>query len=210
MKVLYVRRQRAGRRPGPAGRLARLAPDVGARHTAYTLADRPLGSWPCARTAGTLPDVLLVDVRLPDGNGLELLGEVRGRGPSPSPGGDAHRLGRRGPLVVAALPRRRRRLTWSSPARTSSGCPPTLAAAVASFRQSSAQRPAPIRVLYRPRPVPTTVDLLAAPSLSRATAPHVPGGGGVQRPGGARRAASAPTPTKAPNVLLLEFQGCPA
>src|SRR6195952_4208331 len=55
-------------------RLGRLAPDI-AIVTAHTLADAR-----ARLAAGSLPDVLLIDVRLPDGNGLELLGEVRERG----------------------------------------------------------------------------------------------------------------------------------
>src|SRR5580704_9314438 len=58
-------------------RLARLASDI-VIATAHTLADAR-ARLAAEEAADTLPDVLLVDVRLPDGNGLELLGEVRER-----------------------------------------------------------------------------------------------------------------------------------
>ena len=58
-------------------RLARIAPEV-AIETVYTLAAARARLAAC-EAQGALPDVLLVDVRLPDGNGLELLGEVRER-----------------------------------------------------------------------------------------------------------------------------------
>ena len=58
-------------------RLARIAPDIRIE-TAHTLAEARV-RLDEVDARGELPDVLLVDVRLPDGNGLELLGEVRSR-----------------------------------------------------------------------------------------------------------------------------------
>src|ERR1700756_3998306 len=77
MKVLYVEDNEQDA-DLTCRRLARLAPDI-ALATVHPLAgarERLAAS----EAAGALPDVLLVDVRLPDGNGLELLGDVRARG----------------------------------------------------------------------------------------------------------------------------------
>ena len=77
MKVLYVEDNEQDA-DLTARRLARVAPAI-ALATAHTLADAR-ARLAADEAAGALPDVLLVDVRLPDGNGLELLGEVRARG----------------------------------------------------------------------------------------------------------------------------------
>src|ERR1700744_1440489 len=77
MKVLYVEDNEQDA-DLTCRRLARLAPDI-AVATAHTLADARL-RLAGEEAAGAVPDVLLVDVRLPDGNGLELLAEVRARG----------------------------------------------------------------------------------------------------------------------------------
>ena len=78
MKVLYVEDNEQDA-DLTCRRLARLAPEVDIA-TVHTLADAR------CRLAeesaiGTLPDVLLVDVRLPDGNGVELCRELRARNP---------------------------------------------------------------------------------------------------------------------------------
>jgi len=179
-------------------RLARLAPDVDVG-TVHTLAD--------ARTrlaaheaAGTLPDVLLVDVRLPDGNGLELLGEVRARGLAVAvvmltgSGDEA--------LVVAAL-----RSGADDYVVKSGGyidrLPATLAAVVDTFRAASAQRSMPIRVLYA-EPSAADVDLLRR-HLARY-APHVQ----LEAVSTAQDALARLPPEveadAAPDVLLLDFK----
>ena len=127
-------------------RLARLVPDT-AISTVHTLADARARLAADVAT-GTLPDVLLVDVRLPDGNGLELLGEVRAQSLPVAvvmltgSGDEA--------LVVAAL--RSGADDYVVKAGTYvDRLPATLAGVVQSFRQASAHRSAPIRVLYAER-----------------------------------------------------------
>src|ERR1700742_3754347 len=120
-------------------RLARLAPDV-AIATAHRLADAR-----ARLAAGTLPEVLLVDVRLPDGNGMELLGEVRERGLPiavvmlTGSGDEA--------LVVTAL------RSGADDYVVKSGSyierlPATLAGVVETFREATSHRATTIRVLY--------------------------------------------------------------
>ena len=146
-------------------RLARLVPDT-AISAVHTLADAR-ARLAADAAAGRLPDVLLVDVRLPDGNGLELLGEVRAQSLPVAvvmltgSGDEA--------LVVAAL------RSGADDYVVKAGAyidrlPATLAGAVQSFRQVSAQRPAPIRVLYA-EPSASDTDLLRR-HLARY-APHM-------------------------------------
>jgi diguanylate cyclase (GGDEF)-like protein/PAS domain S-box-containing protein len=173
-------------------RLARIAPAI-AVATAHTLADAR------ARLAGgELPDVLLVDVRLPDGNGLELLGEVRGRRLDVAvvmltgSGDEA--------LVVAAL------RSGADDYVVKSGdylerLPATLAAAVASARATAAHAAMPIRVLYA-EPNAADVDLLRR-HLARY-APHVQ----VEAVHDAASALARLPPAVAdgPDVLLLDYK----
>ncbi len=177
-------------------RLARLAPDI-AIATAHTLADARL-RLAAREAAGDLPDVLLVDVRLPDGNGLELLGEVRARGLPVAvvmltgSGDEA--------LVVAAL------RSGADDYVVKAGAyierlPATLAGVIATFRQASAQRSAPIRVLYA-EPSAADVDLLQR-HLARY-APHVQ----LATVHTAQEALARLPPHVAdgPDVLLLDFK----
>jgi diguanylate cyclase (GGDEF)-like protein/PAS domain S-box-containing protein len=153
---------------------------------------------PVADGGDTLPDVLLVDVRLPDGNGLELLAEVRARGLSmpvvmlTGSGDEA--------LVVSAL------RSGADDYVVKAGAyldrlPATLAAVVAAHRATPARPAMPIRVLYAERTA-SDVDLLAR-HLARY-APHVQ----LEAVHGAREALERlpPDAEHCPDVLLLDFQ----
>jgi len=179
-------------------RLARLAPDV-AVATVHTLADAR-ARLAAAEAAGALPDVLLVDVRLPDGNGLELLGEVRARGLPVAvvmltgSGDEA--------LVVAAL-----RGGADDYVVKAGGyidrLPATFEGVVDAFRAATAQRASTIRVLYA-EPSADDVDLLRR-HLARY-APHLQ----VEAVGTAQEALARLPPAAAddaaPDVLLLDFK----
>ncbi|MEO5685766.1 MAG: EAL domain-containing protein [Burkholderiaceae bacterium] len=195
MKVLYVEDNEQDA-DLTARRLARIAPAI-TLATAYTLADAR-ARLVADEAAGALPDVLLVDVRLPDGNGLELLGEVRARGLPiavvmlTGSGDEA--------LVVAAL--RSGADDYVVKADTYiERLPATLEGAVATFRQASAQRSTPIRVLYA-EPSAADVDLLQR-HLARY-APHLQ----VEAVHTAQEvlARLPPDVAQAPDVLLLDFK----
>jgi diguanylate cyclase (GGDEF)-like protein/PAS domain S-box-containing protein len=173
-------------------RLARLAPGITLAVT-LTLADAR-----ARLAAGELPDVLLVDVRLPDGNGLELLGEVRARGLPVAvvmltgSGDEA--------LVVTAL------RSGADDYVVKSGAyierlPATLAGVVETFREASANRSTPIRVLYA-EPNASDVDLLRR-HLARY-APHVQ----MEAVATAQEALARLPPVAAqpPDVLLLDYK----
>jgi diguanylate cyclase (GGDEF)-like protein/PAS domain S-box-containing protein len=141
--------------------LQRQAPHI-AIETAHTLA--------AARerlAAGPLPDVLLVDVRLADGNGLELLGEVRAQALPVAvvmltgSGDEA--------LVVTAL------RSGADDYVVKAGSylerlPATLEAVLKGFRGPAVRQAMPIRVLYAERNA-SDVDLLRR-HLARY-APHI-------------------------------------
>jgi diguanylate cyclase (GGDEF)-like protein/PAS domain S-box-containing protein len=177
-------------------RLARIAPAI-TMATVHTLADARARLLADAADGG-LPDVLLIDVRLPDGNGLELLGEVRARGlpiavVMLTGSGDE-------PLVVTAL------RSGADDYVVKAGSyierlPATLAGAVHSFREASAHRATPIRVLYA-EPNASDVDLLRR-HLARY-APHVQ----VEAVHTAQEALARlpPTVDDGPDVLLLDFK----
>ena len=146
-------------------RLAKIAPEIRIE-TAYTLAAARARLDDVA-ARGELPDVLLVDVRLPDGNGLELLGEVRGRRLPVAvvmltgSGDEA--------LVVTAL------RSGADDYIVKAGAylerlPATLATVVETFRATPVHQASPIRVLYA-EPNAADVDLLQR-HLARY-APHV-------------------------------------
>jgi diguanylate cyclase (GGDEF)-like protein/PAS domain S-box-containing protein len=195
MRVLYVEdnEQDAGL---TCRRLARIAPAI-TMATVHTLADARARLLADAADGG-LPDVLLIDVRLPDGNGLELLGEVRARGlpiavVMLTGSGDE-------PLVVTAL------RSGADDYVVKAGSyierlPATLAGAVHSFREASAHRATPIRVLYA-EPNASDVDLLRR-HLARY-APHVQ----VEAVHTAQEALARlpPTVDDGPDVLLLDFK----
>ena len=179
-------------------RLARLAPDVEVA-TVHTLADAR-ARLAANEAAGTLPDVLLVDVRLPDGSGLELLGEVRAHGLPVAvvmltgSGDEA--------LVVAAL------RGGADDYVVKSGTylerlPATFAGVVGASRAASAQRSTPIRVLYA-EPSAADVDLLQRHFARYA--PHLQ----VQAVATAQEALARLPPAvaaaAAPDVLLLDFK----
>jgi len=195
MKVLYVEDNEQDA-DLTCRRLARLAPDI-VIATAHTLADARM-HLAAEEAAGALPDVLLVDVRLPDGNGLELLGEVRLRGLPiavvmlTGSGDEA--------LVVAAL------RSGADDYVVKSGAyierlPTTLAGVVEAFRQTSAHRSTPIRVLYA-EPSASDVDLLQR-HLARY-APHLQ----VEAVFTAHEALARlpPDVDPGPDVLLLDFK----
>ena len=195
MKVLYVEDNEQDA-DLTCRRLARLAPDI-VLATAHTLADAR-ARLAADEAAGGLPDVLLVDVRLPDGNGLELLGEVRARNLPiavvmlTGSGDEA--------LVVTAL------RSGADDYVVKSGSyierlPATLAGVVETFRQASAQRSTPIRVLYA-EPSASDVDLLQR-HLARY-APHVH----VEAVFSAQEvlARLPPVVEQSPDVLLLDFK----
>ena len=195
MKVLYVEDNEQDA-DLTCRRLARLAPDI-AVATVHTLA-AARARLATEETAGELPDVLLVDVRLPDGNGLELLGEVRARGLPiavvmlTGSGDEA--------LVVTAL--RSGADDYVVKAGTYvDRLPVTLAGATAAFRQASTHRSTPIRVLYA-EPSASDVDLLQR-HLARY-APHVQ----VQAVHTAQEALARlpPEVDVGPDVLLLDFK----
>ena len=179
-------------------RLARLAPDI-AVSTVHTLADAR-----CRLAeegaAGTLPDVLLVDVRLPDGNGLELLGEVRARSLPVAvvmltgSGDEA--------LVVAALRGGADDYVVKAGAYLER-LPATFAGVLDAFRAATAQRSTPIRVLYA-EPSADDVDLLRR-HLARY-APHIQ----VEAVDTAQDALARLPPSvpaeASPDVLLLDFK----
>ncbi|MCK9684814.1 EAL domain-containing protein [Scleromatobacter humisilvae] len=177
-------------------RLARLAPDI-AIETVHTLADAR-ERLAAQELAGTLPDVLLVDMRLPDGNGLELLGEVRQRGLGVAvvmltgSGDEA--------LVVTAL------RSGADDYVVKAGSyierlPATLADVVETFREASVHRSTPILVLYA-EPSASDVDLLQR-HLARY-APHVQ----VEAVSSAQEALARlpPEVESGPDVLLLDFK----
>ena len=195
MKVLYVEDNEQDA-DLTCRRLARLAPDVQIA-TVHTLADARL-RLAAEESAGALPDVLLVDVRLPDGNGLELLGEVRERGLAVAvvmltgSGDEA--------LVVAAL------RGGATDYVVKSGnyidrLPATLADVAETFRQASVQHSTPIRVLYA-EPSASDVDLLRR-HLARY-APHVQ----LEAVATAQEALARlpPQVDQGPDVLLLDFK----
>jgi diguanylate cyclase (GGDEF)-like protein/PAS domain S-box-containing protein len=195
MQVLYVEDNEQDA-DLTARRLARIAPGIRLA-TVHTLADAR-AHLAADAAAGTLPDVLLVDVRLPDGNGLELLGEVRADGLAiavvmlTGSGDEA--------LVVSALRSGADDYVVKADAYIER-LPVTLAGVVATFRQASAQRSTPIRVLYA-EPSAADVDLLQR-HLARY-APHVH----VQAVHSAREALARlpPDVSDAPDVLLLDFK----
>jgi len=179
-------------------RLARLAPDVQVS-TVHTLADAR-ARLAAHEAAGSLPEVLLVDVRLPDGNGLELLGDVRARGLPVAvimltgSGDEA--------LVVAAL------RGGADDYVVKSGSyidrlPATFTGVADAFRAATAQRATPIRVLYA-EPNAADVDLLQR-HLGRY-APHLQ----LEAVGSAQEALARLPPAvaadAAPDVLLLDFK----
>ena len=195
MKVLYVEDNEQDA-DLTCRRLARLAPEI-AVATVHTLA-AARARLAAAETAGDPPDVLLVDVRLPDGNGLELLSEVRTRGSAiavvmlTGSGDEA--------LVVTAL------RSGADDYVVKAGAyierlPATLAGAVASFRQASTHRSKPIHVLYA-EPSASDVDLLRR-HLARY-APHVR----VEAVHTAQEALARlpPNVDTGPDVLLLDFK----
>jgi len=195
MKVLYVEDNEQDA-DLTCRRLARLAPDVEIA-TVHTLA-HARERLAAQETAGMLPDVLLVDVRLPDGSGLELLGEVRERGLAiavvmlTGSGDEA--------LVVAAL------RSGADDYVVKSGSyidrlPATLAGVVETFREASVHRSTPIRVLYA-EPSASDVDLLQR-HLARY-APHVQ----VEAVFTAQEALARlpPEVEQGPDVLLLDFK----
>jgi diguanylate cyclase (GGDEF)-like protein/PAS domain S-box-containing protein len=195
MKVLYVEDNEQDA-DLTCRRLARIAPDVRIE-TVHTLADAR-DRLAAEDAAGQLPEVLLVDVRLPDGNGLELLGEVRERGLAVAvvmltgSGDEA--------LVVAAL-----RGGADDYVVKSGGyidrLPVTLTDVVKSFRETSAHHSTPIRVLYA-EPSAADVDLLRR-HLARY-APHVQ----VEAVFTAQEALARlpPQVDQEPDVLLLDFK----
>jgi diguanylate cyclase (GGDEF)-like protein/PAS domain S-box-containing protein len=195
MKVLYVEDNEQDA-DLTCRRLARLAPDIEIA-TVHTLANAR-ARLAAQESAGALPDVLLVDVRLPDGNGLELLGEVRERGLAVAvvmltgSGDEA--------LVVAAL------RGGATDYVVKSGTyidrlPATLADVVETFRQASVQHSMPIRVLYA-EPSAADVDLLRR-HLARY-APHVQ----LEAVATAQEvlARLPPQVDQGPDVLLLDFK----
>ena len=177
-------------------RLSRLAPEISLA-TVHTLADAR-ERLAAQEAAGALPDVLLVDVRLPDGNGLELLGEVRQRGLPVAvvmltgSGDEA--------LVVAALRSGADDYVVKSDTYIER-LPATLAGVVETFRAASAHRSMPIRVLYA-EPSVSDVDLLQR-HLARY-APHVQ----VEAVFTAQEALARlpPQVDAGPDVLLLDFK----
>jgi diguanylate cyclase (GGDEF)-like protein/PAS domain S-box-containing protein len=153
---------------------------------------------PVADGAMRVPDVLLIDVRLPDGNGLELLAEVRSRAlPVPvvmlTGSGDEA-------LVVTALRAGADDYVVKAGAYLER-LPATLASVVAAFRSAPARGALPIHVLYAERTA-SDVDLLAR-HLARY-APHVQ----LEAVGTAREVLERLPPDAAhgPDVLLLDFQ----
>jgi len=195
MKVLYVEDNEQDA-DLTCRRLARIAPAI-AMATVHTLADaraRLLAD----ETDGGLPDVLLIDVRLPDGNGLELLGDVRARGlpiavVMLTGSGDES-------LVVTAL------RSGADDYVVKAGSyierlPATLAGAGHTFREASAHRATPIRVLYA-EPSASDIDLLRR-HLARY-APHVQ----VEAVHTAQEALARlpPMVDDGPDVLLLDFK----
>jgi len=156
------------------------------------------GAEPPADGARRLPDVLLIDVRLADGNGLELLAEVRSRGLPVAvvmltgSGDEA--------LVVSAL------RSGADDYVVKAGAylerlPATLATVVAAFRSAPVRRALPIHVVYAERTA-SDVDLLAR-HLARY-APHV-------QLEAVRDAAEVlqrlpPDAARGPDVLLLDLQ----
>jgi diguanylate cyclase (GGDEF)-like protein/PAS domain S-box-containing protein len=179
--------------------LRRLAPQI-AIETVHTLAAARarLATLEAGEGGARLPDVLLVDVRLPDGNGLELLGEVRRRALPVAvvmltgSGDEA--------LVVTAL------RSGADDYAVKAGAyierlPAMLEAVVTNFRRNPAHPVLPIRVLYAER-TESDVDLLRR-HLARY-APHVQ----VEAVATAAEtlARLPPDSTTAPDVLLLDFQ----
>jgi len=150
--------------------------------------------------AGMLPDVLLVDVRLPDGSGLELLGEVRARGLPVAivmltgSGDEA--------LVVAALRGGADDYVVKSGAYLER-LPATFASVVGAFRAATAQRSTPIRVLYA-EPSASDVDLLQR-HLARY-APHLQLEAVATAQEALARLPPAVDAEAAPDVLLLDFK----
>jgi diguanylate cyclase (GGDEF)-like protein/PAS domain S-box-containing protein len=195
MKVLYVEDNEQDA-DLTCRRLASLAPDI-TMETAYTLA-AARARLAADAAQGELPDVLLVDVRLPDGNGLELLGEVRSQGLDiavvmlTGSGDEA--------LVVTAL------RSGADDYVVKAGAyierlPATLAAVVATIRATTVHAATPIRVLYA-EPSAIDVDLLQR-HLARY-APHVQ----VEAVYTAQAALERlpPDVAESPDVLLLDFK----
>jgi diguanylate cyclase (GGDEF)-like protein/PAS domain S-box-containing protein len=195
MKVLYVEDNEQDA-DLTCRRLARIAPDI-LLETVHTLA-AARAQLAADEAGGDLPDVLLVDVRLPDGNGLELLGEVRARGLAMAvvmltgSGDEA--------LVVTAL------RSGADDYVVKAGAylerlPATLASVVDAFRASAARSPLPIRVLYA-EPNEADVDLLRR-HLARY-APHMQ----VEAVHTAQAALARlpPDDPVEPDVLLLDFK----
>jgi diguanylate cyclase (GGDEF)-like protein/PAS domain S-box-containing protein len=177
--------------------LRRIAPQI-AIETVHTLAAARARLDQADGASTLLPDVLLIDVRLPDGNGLELLGEVRRRGLPlavvmlTGSGDEA--------LVVTAL------RSGADDYVVKAGAyierlPATLAGVLDNFRRSPARPALPIRVLYAER-TESDVDLLRR-HLARY-APHVQ----VEAVATAADALARlpPDAPDAPDVLLVDFQ----
>ncbi|MFL6678271.1 MAG: response regulator, partial [Burkholderiaceae bacterium] len=179
-------------------RLARLAPDVEVA-TVHTLAGAR-ERLAAHEAAGTLPDVLLVDVRLPDGSGLELLGDVRARGLPVAvvmltgSGDEA--------LVVAALRGGADDYVVKSGAYLER-LPATFANVAGAFRAATAQRSTPIRVLYA-EPSAADVDLLQRRFARYA--PHLQVEAVATAQEALARLPPAVADDAAPDVLLLDFK----
>ncbi|MBW8777889.1 MAG: diguanylate cyclase, partial [Burkholderiales bacterium] len=179
-------------------RLARLAPDVEVA-TVHTLAGAR-ERLAAHEAAGTLPDVLLVDVRLPDGSGLELLGDVRARGLPVAvvmltgSGDEA--------LVVAALRGGADDYVVKSGAYLER-LPATFANVVGAFRAATAQRSTPIRVLYA-EPSAADVDLLQRHFARYA--PHLQVEAVATAQEALARLPPAVADDAAPDLLLLDFK----
>jgi diguanylate cyclase (GGDEF)-like protein/PAS domain S-box-containing protein len=151
-----------------------------------------------SRADERLPDALMLDVRLPDGHGLELLAEVRRRAlPLPvvmlADCGDE-------PLVVTAL----RAGADDYVVKTGDyleRLPALLAAVIEAFRATAVHPALPIRVLYV-EPTASEVDPLCrhlaryAPHLRVETVPRVQ----------EALARLPPDTLRAPDVLLLDLR----
>ena len=148
--------------------------------------------------AGPLPDLLLVDMKLPDGNGLELLQQVRERG-WPLPVVMLTGSGDEATVVAALRGGADDYVVKHSHYLDLLGA--QLLRAQASFRDASARHARPIRVLYAERTA-SDIDLLQR-HLTRF-APHLLLE--VVESGDRVLARLQPGSGPAPDVLLLDFQ----